>query len=70
MAFYLISGLTLGFSAAFTPGPFQAFLLSQTTKFGWKRTLLTAFAPLLSDGPIILVMVFVLSQTPDWFLTN
>ena len=68
MVYFLVSGLTLGFSAAFTPGPFQAFLLSQTTKLGWGRTIPTAFAPLLSDGPIIFVMVFVLARTPDWFL--
>ncbi len=69
MVFYLVSGLTLGFSAAFTPGPFQAFLLSLTSKLGWMRTWPTAFAPLISDGPIIFVMVFLLARTPEWFLT-
>ncbi len=70
MSYYLLSGLTLGFSAAFTPGPFQAFLLNQATHFGWRKTLLTAFAPLISDGPIIILMVFVLSKTPDYLLNG
>jgi threonine/homoserine/homoserine lactone efflux protein len=68
--YYLISGLTLGFTAAFTPGPFQPFLLSQTSHFGWKKSIPTAFAPLISDGPIIFLMVFLLSQVPDWFLNG
>jgi threonine/homoserine/homoserine lactone efflux protein len=51
-----------------TPGPFQAFLLAQTLKNGWKRTLPAAFAPLMSDGPIIFLVFLVLTQSPTWFL--
>lgn len=67
---YLTSGLVLGFSAAAQPGPFQAYLLSQTIANGWRRTLWAAFAPLLSDGPIILLVLLVLTRTPDWFLNG
>ncbi|GAB4579440.1 MAG: LysE family translocator [Anaerolineales bacterium] len=66
MLFYLFQGLTLGFSAGVSPGPLQAYFLSQTLKHGWQRTLPAAFAPLLSDGPIILFVLWVLTQTPDW----
>jgi threonine/homoserine/homoserine lactone efflux protein len=66
---YLTQGLVLGFSAAAQPGPFQAYLLSQTIANGWRKTLLAAFAPLLSDGPIILLVLLVLTRTPDWFLS-
>lgn len=65
---YLVSGLSLGFYAAVTPGPLQAFLLSQTLKNGWKRTLPASLAPLLSDLPIVTLVLLVLTQTPDWFL--
>ena len=65
---YLLKGITLGLSAAATPGPFQAYLLGQTLKNGWKRTLIAAFAPLFSDIPIITLVLFILTQTPDWFL--
>lgn len=65
---YLLQGVTLGFSAAVSPGPFQAYLLAQATAFGWKKTAPAAFAPLLSDGPIILLVLLVLARTPDWFL--
>lgn len=50
------------------PGPFQAFLLSQALKNGWKRTLPAALAPLVTDGPVIGLVLFVLTQTPAWFL--
>ncbi len=68
MIVYLLQGMTLGLSAAASPGPFQAYLLAQTSKNGWQRTLPAALAPLLSDGPIIALTLLVLTQTPDWFL--
>jgi threonine/homoserine/homoserine lactone efflux protein len=66
MWIYLIQGIGFGFAAASQPGPFQTFLISQALTRGWKRALPGAFAPLLSDGPIILLSVLVLSQLPDW----
>ena len=69
MFFYFLRGATLGLSAMATPGPFQAFLLSQTLKNGWQRTLPAALAPLISDGPIIALVLLVLTQTPNWFLS-
>ncbi len=68
MLAYFIQGILLGFPAAATPGPLQAYFLSQTMRSGWRKTLPSAFAPLLSDGPIILLMLFVLTRTPDWLL--
>jgi threonine/homoserine/homoserine lactone efflux protein len=65
---YFLQGLTLGLSATAAPGPFQAFLLAQALKNGWKRTLPAVLAPLVSDGPIIFLVLLVLTQTPDWFL--
>lgn len=65
---YLLQGLALGGAAAIQPGPFQAYLLGQTLRNGWLRTLPAALAPLLSDGPIIALVVFILTQTPAWFL--
>lgn len=68
MFFYLSQGLVLGGTAAAQPGPFQAYLLSQTLRNGWRRTLLAAFAPLISDGPIVALVLLVLTQTPAWLL--
>ncbi len=65
---YLLQGLVLGGTAAAQPGPLQAFLLSQTLKNGWRRTIWAAFAPLISDGPILVFILLALTQLPDWFL--
>lgn len=66
MWIYLLQGLGFGLAAASQPGPFQTYLISQSLTRGWKRTLIAAFAPLVSDGPIILLCVLVLSQVPNW----
>jgi threonine/homoserine/homoserine lactone efflux protein len=64
---YLIQGIVYGFAAAVQPGPFQAYLISQTLSNGWRQTLPAALAPLISDGPIILLTLVALSYVPVWF---
>jgi threonine/homoserine/homoserine lactone efflux protein len=64
---FLLQGLTLGFAAGAQPGPFQTYLISQTLSQGWRRAWIAAFAPLVSDGPIVALALLVLSQVPDWF---
>ena len=64
---YLLQGAALGITAAATPGPFQAFLINQTLVGGWRRSLPLAFAPLISDPPIILAVILLLNQIPDNF---
>lgn len=66
MRLYLIQGIGFGFAAAAQPGPLQTFLTTQALTKGWRRTLLAAFAPLLSDGFIVPVVLFALSQMPAW----
>ncbi|HLF74598.1 MAG TPA: LysE family transporter [Anaerolineales bacterium] len=66
MWLYIIQGIGYGFAAAAQPGPFQTYLISQTLTKGWQRTLPAALAPLISDGPIITLCLFVLSQLPLW----
>lgn len=65
---YIVFGVTYAFAAAVQPGPFQTFIISQTLKNGWKKTLSAAFAPVLSDGPIIVLVLFILTNVPVWFL--
>ena len=64
---FLLQGLTLGFAAGAQPGPFQTYLITQTLSQGWRRVWIAAFAPLVSDGPIVALVLLVLSQVPDWF---
>jgi threonine/homoserine/homoserine lactone efflux protein len=65
---YFLQGASLALSAAIMPGPFQAFLLSHALRHGWRRTLPAALAPLVTDGPILTMVLFVLTWTPPWFL--
>jgi threonine/homoserine/homoserine lactone efflux protein len=66
MLIFVAQGLAYGFAAAVQPGPFQTYVVSQCLSRGWRRTLPMALAPLISDGPIIALMLLVLSQLPDW----
>lgn len=68
MLLFFLKGLTLGFSAAVSPGPFQAFLLSLTLQNSWRRALPATLAPLISDGPIIVLLLLLLTQMPAGFL--
>ena len=66
MWLYIVQGIGYGFAAAVQPGPLQTYLISQALMKGWKKSLPSALAPLISDGPIIALCIFVLSQVPDW----
>jgi len=50
------------------PGPFQTYLIAQSLHNGWRRTLPVVLAPLLSDGPIIAIVLMALSRVPSWWL--
>jgi len=67
MFIYLIQGITFGFAAAVQPGPLQTYLMSRALHDGWRRTLPAALAPLVSDGPIILLALLVLNTVPLWW---
>ena len=61
----LFLGSGLAFAAALQPGPLQAYFLSSVAQRGWRRTLPAALAPLCSDAPIILTVLFVLTRLPN-----
>ncbi len=65
---YLLQGATLALPATLIPGPFQAFLVSCTLRNGWKRTLPVALVPLATDGPVIVIVLYVLTRMPLWYL--
>ena len=66
MWLYVLQGIGYGLAAAAQPGPFQTYLVSQALTKGWKPALPAAFAPLISDGPIIALSLLVISQLPSW----
>ena len=48
-------GVSIAFAAAFSPGPLLIFLVMQTLRFGWRHAIWIILAPLLSDGPVVLI---------------
>jgi threonine/homoserine/homoserine lactone efflux protein len=62
---YLILGATFAFAAAVQPGPLLTYLIAQTLQNGWRRTLPATLAPVMSDGPIIVLVLFVLTRLPS-----
>ncbi len=59
---FLLSGLSLGLAAGISPGPLLALVITQTLRHGLKEGVRVSFAPILSDVPIVLLCLFVLSR--------
>lgn len=64
----LSQGALLGLSSSAQPGPFQAYLVAQSVRHGARRGLPLAAVPLVSDPPVIAVVLAVLGQVPDTFV--
>lgn len=57
----LISGILLGLSAGLSPGPMLTLVISQTLRHGIREGVKVAFAPLLTDTPIVIACLLFLS---------
>jgi len=64
MSSYLIFAITYSFAVTVQPGPLLTYIISRALAQGWRRTLPAAFAPVLSDAPIIVVVLLILSRMP------
>ncbi|MFP4323234.1 MAG: LysE family translocator [Anaerolineales bacterium] len=70
MLAFLVQGAGFGFAAGSIPGALHTFLISQTLAQGWRGSYLIPFSPLLTDAPIILLMVLVLGGLPAWVISG
>ena len=61
----VLFGIGFAFAAAVQPGPLQAFLLAKVADGGVKATLPASLSPLLSDGPIAVMVLLVLGTLPQ-----
>jgi threonine/homoserine/homoserine lactone efflux protein len=59
-----VQGISLGFTAAVSPGPFVAYIIAETLAFGWRHSLRLIFAPFVSDLPVAILSLLVLNQMP------
>lgn len=59
---FLTFGIVLGLSSGYAPGPLITLVITETLRNGVKSGLKVALAPLITDLPIILLTVYILSQ--------
>lgn len=62
MIHYLTIGVVLGLSAGLTPGPLLTLVISETLRHDIRVGIRVALAPLVTDPPIIVLTLFVLSR--------
>ncbi len=58
---YLAAGIFFGLSAGLSPGPLLALVISETVKHNRREGVKVALTPLVTDVPILLLSIFVLS---------
>jgi threonine/homoserine/homoserine lactone efflux protein len=70
MSFAIIA-LTFGLVAGLKPGPLGVFVIHETLTKGLLRGFLASLAPLLTDGPIILLALYLSLHLNDfnWFIS-
>ncbi len=65
---FILPAISFALSATMLPGPMQAYIVNTTLQHGWRKGIAIVFSPLLTDIPIIIVVVFLLGQLPPVFL--
>lgn len=61
---FLASGMVLGLAAGIAPGPLLALVIGETLAKGTSAGIRVAFAPLISDLPIVTATFFFLTELP------
>ena len=64
--YFFITGILLGLSAGIAPGPLLTLVISETVRHNKKAGILAALAPVVTDFPIIVVSLYILSQLSDF----
>lgn len=59
---FLTAGIVFGLAAGISPGPMFALVISETLRHNRAEGIKVAFAPLITDIPIVLITLFVLSK--------
>ncbi len=62
----VIAGFIFGLSSGVAPGPLLALVITQTLKHGVTEGIKVAAAPLITDLPIILASLFLLTRMADF----
>src|SRR5690554_2795593 len=67
---FALAAFTFGLVAGLKPGPLGIFIIHQTLRKGKLQGFISSLAPLLTDGPIILLAMLITVQLSDisWFI--
>ncbi len=63
---YLIMGVTLGLAAGISPGPLLTLVITKTIRYNKTEGIKIAIAPLLTDAPIVVIAIFLLSRLSNY----
>lgn len=63
---FLTLGTVLGLSAGLAPGPLLTLVVSETLRHGIRSGIKVALAPTITDAPIVLLTLVVLSKLSDF----
>jgi len=58
---FFIVGITFGLAGGLSPGPITALVIGQTLRFGRLEGIKVAFTPVITDGPLLVLVMTVLS---------
>ena len=70
--YFVLAALTFGLVAGLHPGPLSVFVIHQTMSQGYNNGFMASLAPLITDVPIILLVLFLTMQLNDlsWFIST
>lgn len=62
----ITQGIGYGLNAGVNPGPFQSLTINSALTLGWRKAIVLCAVPILTDGPLIVLVVFILgSVSPE-----
>ena len=61
----LVTGIIFGLSGGLTPGPLFTFIISETLKYGTREGVKIALVPIISDLPIVLITLYIISMLTE-----
>ncbi len=66
MLSFLVYGMVLGLSSGFAPGPLLTLVITETLQYNIKAGIKVAMAPIMTDLPIIIFTLFILSRLSNF----
>ena len=58
--------MSLGLAGGLSAGPLSALVVSQTLRYGAREGILVSFAPVLTDGPLLLIGAIVMTEAQSF----